>query len=503
MNRLLPPHPDRSAEPSLVEQVSFFYEDAIRSGRLRRGDRLPSIREVAAATGLTRAQCQQAYQLLGRIGLVESMVGRGTTVLGDASRSQARGSLSAFAHAALLETRELPQAPPLPIGQTLVANFAELVPDANRFPVDSMRAAMDHVLEQRGRELLGYGHEAMGLSELRELLAERSLSVDPDSTADQILVTSGAQQGLDLVLRTFCQPGDAVVVTMPSYHQMAGLLKAHGLQVVPVAFGPGGLDLDQLAAVLRRQHVRLVYLMPSFHNPTGLTMDLAQREALLELMADTDVPILEDEYQQPLRFRGEELPPLRVLDPRGLTVTVQTFSKGLFPGLRVGWVHARARALQPMAAVKRFMDLETSPLLQAALVEFVRQGALDAHLRELSSELAERHRLLQEVLAPRLPEGCSISDPDGGFVAWLGLPRNLSAAGRHGPGERLAELAAARGVRVVPGSVFDALGRPSWGVRLSLSCAERQQIRAGAGILAEVVEDLVGTRPIAASRHFL
>jgi 2-aminoadipate transaminase len=388
----------------------------------------------------------------------------------------------------------MPGAPPLPAGRTLVANFAELAPDSERFPVDDWRASMDAVLQRHGAELLGYGHSSSGLPELRELLAARWRDVDALVTADDLLITAGAQQALDLALRTFCAPGDTVVLTAPSYHQMYGLLRAHGLQVIQVPFTEHGIDPQRLERALQRPGVRLVYLMPSFHNPTGRTLDLAQRRALIEVLARTEVPVVEDEYQQSLRFRGEALPTLRSLDPRALTVTVATVSKELFPALRIGWITGSPDLLRPMAAVKRFMDLETSPLLQAALVEFVRRGHLDRYLDGLRAELQKRHAALQAACSKHLPANCTITSPDGGFVAWLELPGP-------GQGDRLAELAIERGVRVVPGRVFDLHGQPSRGVRLSLTRADREQIAAGVAVLGDCARQLTSA-PVAA-RPFL
>jgi len=385
---------------------------------------------------------------------------------------------------------------PLPAGRELIANFAELAPDGGRFPVDEWRAAMDAVLRRSGGELLGYGNETSGLPELRALLAARSPDGEHGATAADVLVTAGAQQALDLVLRTFCAPGDRVVVSAPSYHQMHGLLLAHGLQIEPVTFGADGLDLDSLERALRRDGVRLVYLMPTFHNPTGRTLDLAQREALTRVLARTSVPVVEDEYQHSLRFRGAALPSLRSLDPRGLTVTVATASKELFPALRIGWVMAAAELLRPMAAVKRFMDLETSPLLQAALVEFMRAGSFDRYLDGLRAELRDRHAALQQAAREWLPAGCSLSDPDGGFLSWLELPEA-------GHGDQLAELANPRGVRVVPGRVFDLHSRPSRGVRLSLSRAGVSQVAAGMRVLGQCARQLVSALAPAPARPFL
>jgi 2-aminoadipate transaminase len=491
------PELDRAAATSLATQIAGFYVQAIGDGRMRAGERLPPIRAVASACDVTRATVQDAYRLLAERGLVEGTVGRGTVVLAGGTRGEATEAarpLSAYAEAALRRSREMPGAPPLPPGRALVANFAELAPDGDRFPVDAWRAAMDAVLQQRGGALLGYGNAANGLPELRTMLAERAHEFDPGLGADDILVTAGAQQALDLVLRTFCAPGDTVVVTLPSYHQMHGLLRAHGLHVVQVPWTPAGLDLAVLDRALQRQPVRLVYLMPTFHNPTGRSLDRAQRQALLDVVARTSVPIVEDEYQSSLRTRGQAAPTLRSLDPRGLTVTVSTVSKELFPALRIGWIAGAPALLEPMGAVKRFMDLETSPLLQAALVEFVARGHLDAYATKLRAELRARHDALQRACRAKLPPGCTITDPDGGFVAWLELPEP-------GHGERLAELAAERGVRVVPGRVFDLQGQPSRGVRLSLTRADARQIDAGIAVLADCARTI--TAPAGAARTFL
>lgn len=504
------PELDRAARVPLTAQIAGFYAEAIRDGRIRAGDRLPPIRDIAKACGVTRSIVQESYRQLAVRGLVEGTVGRGTTVIGGpgdllegpsglvpgglATNGAMARPLSPYAEAALRLLQEMPGAPAAVAGRALVANFAELAPDSDRFPVDEWRSAMDSVLQQRGAELLGYAHATNGLPDLRELLAARWRDLDPNITADDLLITAGAQQALDLVLRTFCAAGDTVVLTAPSYHQMYGLLRAHGLQVIQVPFDERGIDLDKLERVLQRPGVRLVYLMPTFHNPTGRTLDLEQRRALMEVIARTEVPVVEDEYQHSLRFRGAPLPTLRSLDPRSLTVTVATVSKELFPALRIGWVTGSQDLLRPMAAVKRFMDLETSPLLQAALVEFVRRGGFDRYLDDLRRELQTRHAALQTAAREFLPPGCTVSEPDGGFLAWLELPGT-------GLGDRLAELASERGVRVVPGRVFDLHGQPSRGVRLSLTRADVSQIRAGLAVLGDCARELL-CEP-AAARPFL
>lgn len=488
------PHLEAASELPQAEQIANYYREAIESGRLRTGDRLPPIRTVAEAAKVTRTTVQSAYKLLADGGLVEGTVGRGTTVLRSGAPDES--PLSPFALAAMRQVRDAATPLRTPADKPEVANFAELNPQDGLFPLNDLRSCIDRALRDRGAELFRYGHPS-GLPELRNLLARRT--GERGASGEQILVTAGAQQALDLVLRTLCKPGDAVAVPVPTYHQMIGLLQAHGLQLVPVPTGPNGIDLAVLEQVLQRGNVRLLYLMPTFHNPTGRTLDTDQRVALMELVARTQVPVLEDEYQSQLRFEGRDEPSLRSLDPRGLTVTVHSFSKGLFPGLRLGWLHASDAMLAPLGAVKRFMDLETSSLLQAALVNFVQYGSLDRYLTRLRSELAQRHRLVQEQLLARLPEDCTITRAQGGFLLWLELPERVHGTGA---GERLATLAAERGVLVVPGSAFDPTGRPSNGCRLSVARVETSQIPSGCAVLADVARLLV-TPPATSNRLLL
>ena len=489
------PEIDSGSAATSADQISRFYEGVIEDGRVPVGDRLPPIREVAANCQVTRATVQDAYRRLADRGLVEGTVGRGTVVLsttrGDDEPASPAGRLvSPYAEAALRRTKAMAGAPTLADDQALVANFAELQPDDARFPITEWRAAMDSVLEHQGRELLGYGHSAYGLKDLRDLLAHRTEDSDPQLRGDQLLVTAGAQQALDLILRTVCSIGDTVIVTQPSYHHMHGLLRAHGLQVIQVPLGPDGLDRAQLSRLLARPSVRMCYLMPTFHNPTGRTLDVEQRRDLIEAIAETDVVLVEDEYQHSLRCRGDSLPTLRSMDPRGRTLTVSTVSKELFPALRIGWIAGDQKLLEPMAAVKRFMDLETSPLLQAALVEFMRRGSFDRHLELLRDELRDRHAALQTACSEHLPPSCRVTNPDGGFVAWLEMPED-------GQGDQLADLAAERGVRVVPGRAFDLDGAPSRGVRLSLTRATAAEIHVGVRVLGECASELLQLQPSA------
>jgi DNA-binding transcriptional MocR family regulator len=472
------PDLDKSSPRPLVDQLVSHYRSAIEDARLRPGDRLPTIREAAVQAGVTRSTVQDAYRRLRSLGLVDATVGRGTVVIGEGTGESA---LSPGAHAAFHHLLNLPQPPA--VRGPVVCNFAELNPDQALFPVAEFGASLQRVLSRRGPELLGYGPPT-GDPELRRILARMSRD---DADPDEVLVTNGAQQGIDIVLRTFTRPGDGVAVAIPTYHHLFGLLKAHDLRVVPLRGEGGVVDPDELARVLNRDDVRLLYVMPTFHNPTGRSMNLAQRQELMEVVSQTRVPVLEDEFEVDLRFRGEPLPSLQSMDERDLTVTVRTFSKGLFPGVRLGWVHAGSEVRGPMAALKRFIDLETSPLLQAALVDFLESGALADYLSVLRDAVRKRHTAAEHALKKHMPDVFTWTEPDGGFLRWLEGPAGFDA-------DRLVEAAAAQGVLVTSGRLFypaDHASKPVPGVRLSLSRADEHQVTEGIRILGRSAGELL------------
>ncbi len=473
------------------EKIAAHFAAAIAAGQLAPGERLPTIRAVAAQWQVPRAVAHAAYRQLQERGLVSATVGRGTIVspasttagpAGDPLARAARAALHAF------ESASANAAPPSSIA--IVADFAQFLPDSAAFAVDEFRVSIEQVLRERGPELLGYGNPT-GDEELRRMLVQRAQATDPDARADDLLITSGAQQGIDLVLRTFTAPGDAVVVPVPCYHHLFGLLASHGLDVLPVAWSDDGVDRQALARALRSPRARLLYVMPTFQNPTGRSLDERQRRALLEVLAPTRVPILEDDCANELRFAGEPQPSLRSLDPRALTVTVRSFSKELFPGVRIGWLSSSASVLPAMAALKRYCDLETTPLLQAALVDFIARGSLERHLIALRASLRQRHATAQRALERTMPQGASWTVSDGSFALWL-------IAGDDIDGEALAAAASRRGVLVTPGALFDPERRASPAVRLSLSRTTPAQIDAGVEALAAGVHALRSTRDRAA-----
>jgi DNA-binding transcriptional MocR family regulator len=355
-----------------------------------------------------------------------------------------------------------------------------LVPDASLIPHVEFRKALNRALLKSGANVYDYG-DPRGLERLRRVLVERFAHSGIQCDADDVMITAGSTQGFAIVATLLCDPGDAVVVESPTYPWACAALVSLGLRVVPVPVRDDGLDLDRLDAVLARGDVRLVYTMPSFHNPLGITTSLGHRKRLLEIAARHGVAVLEDDFEKDLRVRGRAAPPLRALDAQGRVIYLGTFSKALFPAARVGWLVAPRRVAETAVAVKRTIDITTSSLVQAGLAQFLAEGSYDRHLRRVVREMGLRLAAAGRALEAHLPAGSSFTRPEGGYVIWVTLPE---------PIDSYALLPEARraGVVYAPGQIFFPDEQRSSSLRLSVAQATPEEIERGIRVLGEVAQ---------------
>jgi DNA-binding transcriptional MocR family regulator len=297
------------------------------------------------------------------------------------------------------------------------------------------------------------------------------------------LIVNGAQQGLDLFCRALIDPGDAVAVESPTYGNLLPVLRLHRAEPVPVPMTPVGIDLERLEAVLQARRIKFLYTMPHFQNPTGITTTLTHRRALLEVAARHRLTVLEDGYEEDLRWDGGEMLPLRALDASGRVGYLGTFSKGLVPGFRIGWLVVHRELLAHLAYLKRTTDYHTSLVLQAALAEFCRRGDYDAHLRRLRRVYRERMAAATRAFEKHLPASVRWRVPQGGYCLWVELPAGISADELHA---RLGR----DGVHVTPGRHFFAT-EPEYGCfRMSISRTNVAEIEAGIAILGRHLAEL-------------
>ncbi len=483
----------RGGKAPLSRQIQLHFERLITQGLLGPGVKLPATRDLARDLGVNRTTVALAYDELVAGGWARAHVGQGTFVADrvPASPPPARpavprldwtGLLSKGAQVIAADSRRRRGYTQVPRPGPGAISFAGGMPDSGLFPTDAFRRVLNRVIREEGRELLQY-YPGRGYPPLREFLAGYLLRFGLEVRPEEILIVNGSQQGFDLVARTLLDPGDLVAIEEPSYPRAMQVFRAFGAQLLPIPMMDGGLDPDYLDRLLDRQSPKLLYCQPSAHNPTGLTMQPDTRKRLLEVAARHRLPIMEDGFDGSLFFGPRPPAPLKALDLSGLVMYIGTFSKILFPGLRLGWIVAAPELIDRLEVAKELADIHTSPLIQAAVYHFCRQRLLDRHQARVLREYGRRRGALLQALAKRMPPGVTWTENEGGFSLLLSLPVGMDST-------VLLEQAAPRGVIFTPGNAFFVDGGGERMLRLSFSALPFAQIDEGIRRLAEIIRDV-------------
>jgi DNA-binding transcriptional MocR family regulator len=484
---------DATSGLPVYQQIARQFAIEIESGRLMAGDRVPAIRQLALQLGLHRDTVALAYEQLAKDGWVEAQVGRGTFVrkieasVTEGSGGRDRGARDAPS-AADREVELAPQVeqlialentrPRYATGDDVVA-LHKLIPDPRFYPTEDFRSCVNAAIDEEGPVLFSYASPE-GDPRLRRALAARFADQGVARSADELVLCHGASQGISLALRLFVSPGDQVAVEVPTYANVLSACASLGIGAMPVMMDDEGVDPDALDRMLAKPQVKAFYTIPSFHNPLGTSTSLERRHVILEIAERRGVPIIEDGFEMDLRFRGDEIPPLAALDRNGHVVLLFSFSKSLFPGIRVGSISARGRALEGLVTLKHATDLSDSLPMQAGLARFLESGAYDRHLEGIRKMLLLRHEAMDHALEASMPSGTAWTRPDGGYQRWVELPFEVDTR------DLLADAARA-GVLFSPGTLFMPDARPSRAMRLTVSNADEDEIRRGVDALGEVV----------------
>lgn len=480
-------HLDRRADAPLYRQVVAQVRDQIVAGTLRPGDRLPSERSLSDSLGVNRATVVTAYEELAAAGLVTRHVGRGTTVL--APPRDAEDSF-AWAWSETLGAGE--DRPGLHsildgIGVTDRISLEAAEPAASIFPVEAVRAIVDDLLTSEGGRLFRY-HEAEGISALREQILARYRARDVRTDGRGVLVTSGAMQAIELLVRTLVSPGDTVVVESPTYPGALDALRAAGARLAPVPVDRDGIRTDVLETVLARTTPRLVLVVPAHQNPSGAVLSEARRADLLQLTRRYRVPLVEDAIYSDLAFDGRPFRPLIAEEGAEHVIHLSSLSKTLAGGIRVGWVIAPLPVIERVARLKQHTDVNTSAFLQHIASEAFATGLVDRHLETARAFYQRNCEVLTQALRQACGPAVRFDMPRGGMSLWCRLTLPGSA-------RDFALVAQRRGVSFVPGDAF-AVGREQdGGFRLTFSRHDPETLRTAATRIGEAVEDF-GQRPV-------
>jgi GntR family transcriptional regulator/MocR family aminotransferase len=498
---------DRDSAVPLYRQIQQFLREQIQSGALPTETRLPASRKLATSLGVNRITVSNAYAELEAEGLVYSRRGSGTFIAPPlAALPESKGDRISTSDWPLWQ-QELLSRTWLPAQRELdqllesishpdLISFSGGMGDSELFPADDFRKALQVVLRRDGTEALGYGDWA-GYPPLRAKIARVLTSQGIPTHPDHVLITSGSQQALALVAQLLLRPGDMVLVESPTYTGAVDLFRSLDVRLLGVPLDEQGMRVEQVEDALRSGRPRLIYTIPTFHNPSGTCMNGHRRRQLVALADRHNVPILEDDFVGDLRYEGRAQPALKALDPGGQVIYTSTFSKMLMPGLRVGFLVASGPVYERLLACKRVTDLAASNLMQRALEAYITVGRYQAHLRRACQMYRRRRDAMLDALRRYLPAGVRHLSPQGGLFIWLQLPAKLSA-------NELYPIAAEEGVIFAPGSLFFPAERTQPYLRLNFAMHPPDIIEEGIQRLGRAVERLMAhqeSEAVSASRQ--
>jgi DNA-binding transcriptional MocR family regulator len=468
------------------ELLARDIEELVSSGTFKPGERLPSVRELVANRGLSPSTVFEAYYLLEGRGVVE-----------------ARPRAGYFAKAAAVVRDEPAVARPVSGSRKVAVNDLVLevlgsvrdravVPLGSAFPSPTlfplarlargMGAAMRKLEPERLLHDLTPGNE-----ELRRQLALRYVTNGMVAGVDEIVLTSGAMEALNLCLQAVTRPGDAVAIESPAFYGCLQALQRLQLKAVEVATHPRlGVQLDSLATALKRPDVKACWLMPNLQNPLGASMPAEHRKELVELITRHQVPLIEDDVYAELHFGVRRPLPAKAFDRHGWVMHCSSFSKSLAPGYRLGWV-AAGRFARDVERLKLMSTISVAVPSQVAVLEFLRHGGFDRHLRQLRSTLAAQQAIALRCVTRHFPAGTRATQPDGGYFLWVELPERIDALELH-------RLALSHSISTAPGHLFSADRRFRHHVRLNYGHPAPDQLEGAMKTLGRLATGLLSQR---------
>ena len=376
-----------------------------------------------------------------------------------------------------------------------IISFAGGLPAPEVFPVEEFRVACDRVLRENGAQALQYS-TTEGLLPLREMIARHSSRYGIEVTPDNVLITASSQQALDLLGKILINPGDNILVESPTYLGALQAWNLYGAQYITVPMDEDGMVTDALEEALRAGP-KFIYVLPNFQNPSGVTLSLERRHVLIEMADRYGVPIIEDDPYGQLRYEGQHLPSVVVLDSqyrddcahtyRGNVIYLSTFSKLLAPGLRLGWVIAPAEVIRKLVVAKQAADLHTSTFTQMIAYEVSRGGFIDRHVPRIREVYGHRRDVMLAAMDRYFPPEVDWTQPKGGLFLWGILPKYLDAAD-------VLKAAVEKKVAFVPGEPFHPTGGGKNTMCINFSNATPEKIEEGIFRLGQVLAQKVGRK---------
>lgn len=363
-------------------------------------------------------------------------------------------------------------------------SFSAGAPSPETYPVEEIKEAFIQVLDREGKEALSYCSTG-GYGKLREILAKRMRDkFRLDYRSDELVITSGSQQALDMSSMLFVNRGDVVLFETPSYLGAVNSLRAYEAELAALPTDGEGLVLESLQKALDQygDRVKMIYVIPDFQNPTGRSWSTARRKEFVEFISSYDIPVIEDAAYSELSFEDKLEAPLSYFDKKGQVVYVGTFSKTFCPGLRVAWMCARKDLMEKYLLLKSAADLSSSTVVQRQMAYYLQHNDFDAHIRRITDLYKERRDCMMEAIGREFPKEARYTVPGGGLFIWLELPE-------HKDSRELLRRAVQEKVAFIPGGSFYPSGVKNNELRLNFSNLSQEEIRKGMSILGSLTKE--------------
>ncbi|KVV47888.1 GntR family transcriptional regulator [Burkholderia ubonensis] len=460
------------------ETLAHTIADEIRNGNLAVGTRLPSLRQIIAQHGVSQSTVFRAYYLLEQWGLIRARERSGYYVAPGA-RPSAKGRAPPAAATRKVDISDLVFSVLDAATQPGIVPLGSAFPAPQLFPLPRLAKS----IAQATRVVSPWSTVVdlpPGNEQLRRQIALRYLAMGVSQPVDEIVVTNGALEALNLCLMAVTRPGDVVAVEAPGFYAALQAIERLDLRAVDIPVDPRtGLDLVALENALDRHDVRACWFMTNFQNPTGVTLTAEKKRALVELLAARDVPLIEDDVYGELHFGPDYPLPARAFDRHGRVMHCSSFSKTLAPGYRIGWA-AAGRHAEKVQRLKLMTTLSASIPAQAGIANYLEHGGYDRHLRKLRGALQGQLERMDDALRRWLPEGVEWVRPDGGYFLWLEFPQAIDAMELH-------RQAIARGISFAPGPLFSAAHGFERCVRVNFGHPWSREIERAIRVLGELV----------------
>jgi DNA-binding transcriptional MocR family regulator len=464
----------------LYEKFADEIAELIRTGVLAPNEKIPSVRTASTTYGVSHATVFQAYYLLENRGLIDARARSGYFVKAHVSRALAEPKISKkTADTTDVDVSELVFSVLSSIKDPDIVPFGSAFPSPDLFPLPRLARSMSKTIQNLPSRAILTDMTA-GNANLRRQISLRYMLNGVNLAADELVITSGALEALNLCLQVVTKPGDLVAIESPTFYAALQILERLKLKAVEIPVHPReGIDVATLADSLQRLPIKACWFMSSFHNPLGASMSDEKKQQVYDLLAEHDVPLIEDDVYGELYYGAKPPRPIKTFDQKGLVMHCGSFSKCLAPGYRIGWV-AGGRYAEQINRLKLMTTISASVPAQVAIADYLQHGGYDRHLRKLRHQLQVQQQTMLAAIARYFPAQTRVTQPDGGYFLWLEFPKKVDSL-------QLFSLALTQGISIAPGPIFSAARRFQHCARLNYGHPWSEQSEQAMAVLGKVV----------------